>query len=122
MSFFKSMLALLIIIFVPLNSYAIQKCITDGVVTELRIGSHDQHWNECPDSGACIYFKYSEDNKVKSHYVYYLTNLNDNGKGSAMYDMLKASLLTGAKINAWSNLGHCDIENGKSIDALGLSN
>jgi len=121
MSFFKSMLSLLIIIFVPLNSYAIQKCITDGIVKEVRIGQSDRHENECPDDGNCIYFRYSEDNQIKSHYVNYLANLNDNGKGVAMYDILKTSLLTGLKINAWSSLGDCNIENGRSIDSLSLS-
>jgi len=124
MSFFKSILALLIIIVVPLNSYAVQQCITDGVVTELRIGSHDAHLNECPDSGGCIYFRYSEDDQIKLNYVHYLTNLNDNEKGFAMYDILKTSLLTGAKINAWSSINRCNFSRsiGMSVDSISLSN
>lgn len=97
MSFFKSMLALLIIIFVPLNSYAINQCINNAIVTKLIIGE-PQTTNECPSDGNCIFFEYVEDENKKSGHLHNSMNLDDEGKGMAIYDILKTALLTGIRI------------------------
>ncbi|WP_215231424.1 MULTISPECIES: hypothetical protein [Pseudomonadota] len=97
MTLFKSMIVTLSFILLAGNSYAMQKCISGGVVSAIEIGQLSDIGPNCPDDGNCIYFEYKEyGNKNKQqHFVERLTNLNDGGKGRAMYDMLKTSLLTG---------------------------
>nr|ABA29375.1 hypothetical protein B [Bacteriophage APSE-2] len=120
MTLFKSIIVTLSFILLAGNSYAMQKCINDGVVSAIQIGPSSDRGPNCPDDGNCIYFEYKEAGGIKTKgFVERLTNLNDGGKGRAMYDMLKTSLLTGVKINAWSSTDQCYTQN-FSVDVIRL--
>lgn len=119
MSLSKLVIVVLSFILLVSNSYAMEKYINDGVVTRLILGHYKPSGGECPDGGNCIYFEYLENKELKSSYVFVEMNLNDGNKGLAMYDILKQSLLTGMKIEAWSTKSWN--EQYKVVEALGLS-
>ncbi|ACJ10168.1 hypothetical protein BJP44_07335 [Candidatus Williamhamiltonella defendens] len=106
MAFFKPKIFVLCFIIFSYNSYAINQCINNAIVTKLIIGK-PQTTNECPSDGNCIFFEYVEDENKKSGHVHNSMNLDDEGKGMAMYDILKTALLTGIRIQAWSSLNTC---------------
>jgi len=122
MSLSKLVIVALSFILLVSNCYAMEKCINDGVVTKLIIGNNSEEKGiECPDAGNCIYFEYFEDEKAGKNYVLYNMNFNDGNKGMAMYDLLKSSLFTGMKIEAWSSINNCKSNYGSSVDVIGLS-
>lgn len=123
MAFFKPKIFVLCFIIFSYNSYAINQCINNAIVTKLIIGAYKK--NGCP-SGECISFEYVEDGNKKSGHVHNSMNLDDEGKGMAMYAILKTALLTGLKIKAWSFSDKCGVGtlyiNDDDLDVASLSN
>lgn len=98
-------------------------CIKDATITALQIGWIESSGLECPDKGNCIRFEYANSqvgDKSGFLYVESNMNLNDGGKGYAMFESLKLALTNGLTVEAGSDSKNCGTK-WKTIDSIKLS-
>ncbi|MGL6624666.1 hypothetical protein [Aeromonas jandaei] len=92
------------------------QCLDRVTLTYLNIGYKDSDGREIANFGNSIYIQYKNSSgDINSTKVNIGMNLDDGGKGAAMYHILNSALAFRYKVSAWdhnmtsgSNGGSCD--------------